>query len=55
MITNVIVACRQTKDDDRVRFDEDLLLKRLLATTYAEKQIIDTLSRLPKIETELKK
>lgn len=55
MIANVIVACRQIKIDENRRYDEDILLRRLLATTYAEKQIADTLSMVPKIKTELEK
>lgn len=55
MIANVMIACRQLKriEPEPETFNIDWYWKRQTATTYAQKQIADTLMRVPKIKTKI--
>ena len=56
MIAGVIALCVQpsrTKDEPEEVVNHYWLWKKRYATTYAERQMADTLMRIPKIRTTL--
>ena len=58
MLAGVIALCVQPKRTEFEPFDLPItnysyLWRKLYATTYAQRQIADTLMRVPKIKTEL--
>ena len=48
MISHIILACRHRRVEEPVRVIPTK--DRFLAITYADKQILDTLSRVPEID-----
>lgn len=55
MISNIILLCRRPKrtDPEPEPFNIEWYWKWQTATTYAERQIADTLMRVPKIKTTI--
>lgn len=56
MIANVVSLCRNPKrtEPEAVTIESRYwLIRKITATTYAQRQIADTLMRVPKIKTEL--
>lgn len=53
MIAHIIILCRHPKRTEPEKIDHYWLLRRQTATTYAQRQIADTLMRVPKIKTSL--
>lgn len=55
MTANVMILCRQPRrtDPEPETFNIEWYWKRQTATTYAQRQIADTLMRVPKIKTTI--